>query len=206
MLGFSLWVETKDENLRQQTSEWVSDICWCFLPALDLSVCSVSLRYASGLSGITTSGETHIHMAYNTKTRLNTVDRHSRLNLKLMESVCYDWFHVANLREQMPSPAGLRLLLDLAAQRTRLFRRSPVHGSGRNHGPTPEGWSPRCLECPGRSVRCAKGRPATPSDWRTAERTADRLPSARSRESRRCQPTRPGQSPGLSTRHPAHRL
>lgn len=118
----------------------------------------------------------------------------------------YDWFHVANLREQMPSPAGLRLLLDLAAQRTRLFRRSPVHGSGRNHGPTPEGWSPRCLECPGRSVRCAKGRPATPSDWRTAERTADRLPSARSRESRRCQPTRPGQSPGLSTRHPAHRL
>lgn len=192
-------------------SELVCDICCCFLPALDLSVCSVSFTYASGLSGITTSGETHTVYTMHTIqihgwTRPN---HHSHLNLKLIKTGLIDLTSPnthTDLREQMPSPAGIRLLRDLPAQRTRPCWWSPVHGSDHNHGPTPEGWSPRWLECPGPSARCAEGRPATPSDWRTAERTADRLPSARSRESWRCQPTRPDRNPGPSTRRPARRL
>lgn len=108
-----------------------------------------------------------------------------------------------DLRVPMPSPADIHLLLDLPSQRIRLCWRSPVHGSGRNHGPTPEEWSPRWLECLGLSVRCAGERPATQIDWRLAEGNTGHLPNARSMENWRHQQIRPDQTHGLNMRRRA---
>lgn len=111
-----------------------------------------------------------------------------------------------DLRGQMLSPAGIHPLLDLLVRRTRLCWRSPNPGSGHNHGPTLEGWSPHWPECLDPTVQPVEELPATQTDWRRAEGTENHHPGARSTESWTRQQTRPDQTPGPSTRRHAHRL
>lgn len=106
----------------------------------------------------------------------------------------------------MLNPAGIRPLPGLLVRRTRLCWRSPDPGSGRNRGPTPEGWSPRWLECLGQSVRPVEERLVTQSDWMKAEGRENHRPDAHSMESWISQQARPDQTPGPSTRRHVHRL
>lgn len=84
--------------------------------------------------------------------------------------------------------------------------RSRDPGSGRSHGPTLRGWSPRWQVCPCRSAQRGAARPGRPNDQRRAEETINRPPNAHSTAGWTNLQARPDQAHDQRTTLQYHRL